>query len=416
MTTPARDEAPAKLRVENVVKVFGRNVGPAMALHEAGTAKEEILAATGCAVGVAGVSFAVRAGEVFVVMGLSGSGKSTLVRCVNRLIEPTAGAILIDGEDVTRADAARLRQVRLTRVAMVFQHFALFPHRTVAENTAYGLKVRGAGAEERRARALECLDLVGLKAWADRYPDNLSGGMRQRVGLARALAVDPEILLMDEPFGALDPLIRADMQAELVRLQTRLNKTIVFITHDLDEALRLGDQVAIMKDGRFVQVGTPEAIVARPADPYVAAFTRGVDRGRVLTAGSAMRPAEALDAGRDDAGIAAERMRRLGRQGLHVTDARGRAVGLVLARDLGANPRAGGDLGTLMRTSFPTARADDRLAGTFAACREGLPLAVVADDGRLLGALEPLDVLARLVGSEEAAPPAFTPAAVAARA
>ena len=239
-------EAP-KLRIEHLYKIFGDAPVKMLERLKAGASKQEIQAETGHVVAVSDVTFDIQPGEMFVVMGLSGSGKSTLVRCINQLITPTAGRVLVDGEDIVAASPARLREIRLTKIAMVFQHFALFPHRTVAENAAYGLKVRGVDPATRRVAALEALDLVGLKNWADLPPGNLSGGMQQRVGLARALAVKPDIMLMDEPFSALDPLIRRDMQGELLELQKRFKTTIVFITHDLHEALTLGHHIAIMK-------------------------------------------------------------------------------------------------------------------------------------------------------------------------
>ena len=390
----------AKVRVEHLSKIFGPSPEEAVRRLEAGASKDEIFQETGNVVAVADISFAVPQGELFVVMGLSGSGKSTLIRCVNRLIPPTSGHLWIDDEDIVAVSEERLRQIRLTKVTMVFQHFALFPHKTVAENVEYGLKVRGVAPGERREKALRSLDLVGLRGWADSAPDNLSGGMQQRVGLARALAVDPEVLLMDEPFSALDPLIRRDMQAELIALQRDLRMTIVFITHDLHEALTLGDQVAIMKDGRFVQVGTPEGIVAAPADPYVVAFTEDVDRGRVFTAGTIMADARALVLGRDSAGAAIRRMRELDRDALYVIDGRGEPVGLVLGRDLAKAKRAGvADLNAVMRTTFPRTARSAKLADIFDLCRSGLPVAVVGERGRLEGVVNPLDVLAELAGS-----------------
>jgi len=235
------------------------------------------------------VSFDVQAGEVFVVMGLSGSGKSTLIRMINRLHDPTSGQVLIDGEDVLGLSQERLREVRRHKISMVFQHFGLLPHRRIVDNVSYGLEVRGVDKAKRTERAREVIDVVGLGGWGDHFPEELSGGMQQRVGLARALATDPEIMLFDEPFSALDPLIRRDMQDEVVRLQRDLRKTMIFITHDLMEALKLGDRIAIMKDGHFVQIGTPEEIVAHPADDYVADFTKDVPRAHVLTARSIMR-------------------------------------------------------------------------------------------------------------------------------
>jgi glycine betaine/proline transport system ATP-binding protein len=271
-------------------KVYGPNAARILGSPDADLPRAELLEKTGCVAAVRDVSFDVAPGEVFVVMGLSGSGKSTLVRMINRLHDPTAGQIMIDGEDVVELSAERLREVRRNKISMVFQHFGLFPHRRIVENVAYGLEIRGVEKEERTRKAGEVLDTVGLEGWGDRYPDELSGGMQQRVGLARALATEPEIMLFDEPFSALDPLIRRDMQDEVVRLQREVQKTMIFITHDLMEALKLGDRIAIMKDGQFVQVGTPEEVVARPADDYVADFTRDVPRAHVLTARSIMKP------------------------------------------------------------------------------------------------------------------------------
>ncbi|MFJ8152003.1 glycine betaine/L-proline ABC transporter ATP-binding protein [Streptomyces sp. NPDC094468] len=278
--------------VDGLWKVFGPKAGQIPGDPElAALAPAELRARTGCTAAVRDVSFDVRKGEVFVVMGLSGSGKSTLVRCLTRLIEPTSGTIAIDGEDVRAMDKGRLRELRRHRAAMVFQHFGLLPHRSVLDNVAYGLEIQGVGRSERRARAAEVVAKVGLDGMEQRRPAQLSGGQRQRVGLARALAVDPEVLLFDEPFSALDPLIRRDMQEEVVRLHQEEGRTMVFITHDLSEALKLGDRIALMRDGRVVQLGTPEEIVGSPADDYVREFVRDVPREQVLTVGSAMRPA-----------------------------------------------------------------------------------------------------------------------------
>ncbi|MEX0834250.1 MAG: glycine betaine/L-proline ABC transporter ATP-binding protein [Actinomycetota bacterium] len=272
-------------------KVYGPHPERIVGSAEADLPRAELLEKTGCVAAVRDVSFEVQAGEVFVVMGLSGSGKSTLVRMINRLHDPTAGQVLIDGEDVTELSAERLRDVRRQKVSMVFQHFGLFPHRLIVDNVAYGLEIRGVDKEERMRKAREVLEVVGLSGWENHFPDELSGGMQQRVGLGRALATDPEIMLFDEPFSALDPLIRRDMQDQVVKLQKDLKKTMIFITHDLAEALKLGDRIAIMKDGEFVQVGTPEEVVAHPANSYVADFTRDVPRAHVLTARTIMSPA-----------------------------------------------------------------------------------------------------------------------------
>ncbi|MGC4995681.1 quaternary amine ABC transporter ATP-binding protein [Streptomyces sp. DT195] len=284
--------------VDGLWKVFGPKPERVPADPElAALSPAELRAETGCTAAVRDVSFEVRKGEVFVVMGLSGSGKSTLVRCLTRLIEPTAGTIAIDGEDVRAMDRGRLRELRRHRAAMVFQHFGLLPHRTVLDNVAYGLEIQGMGRAERREKAAEVVAKVGLAGMEKRRPGQLSGGQRQRVGLARALAVDPEVLLFDEPFSALDPLIRRDMQDEVARLHEEEGRTMVFITHDLSEALKLGDRIALMRDGRVVQLGTPEEIVNSPADDYVREFVRDVPREQVVTCRTAMRPATLEEAG-----------------------------------------------------------------------------------------------------------------------
>ncbi|MGW7287713.1 quaternary amine ABC transporter ATP-binding protein [Streptomyces sp. NPDC054847] len=283
--------------VRDLWKVFGPKAGRVPADPELGALDAAALRErTGCTAAVRDVSFDVRKGEVFVVMGLSGSGKSTLVRCLTRLIEPTSGAISIDGEDVMSMDAGRLRELRRHRASMVFQHFGLLPHRSVLDNVAYGLEIQGVGRAERRERAAEFVAKVGLEGMESRRPGQLSGGQQQRVGLARALAVDPEVLLFDEPFSALDPLIRRDMQEEVVRLHREEGRTMVFITHDLSEALKIGDRIALMRDGRIVQLGTPEEIVGEPADEYVRDFVRDVPREQVMTVRTAMRPALAAEA------------------------------------------------------------------------------------------------------------------------
>ena len=278
-----------KLVCKNVWKIFGANTKRVLDNHDRSKSRAEIQAETGHVVAVKDVSFEVKKGECFVVMGLSGSGKSTLVRCISRLIEPTGGQVIIDGEEVTQMDKKDLRNLRRHKMAMVFQHFGLFPHRRVIDNISYGLEVRGMGKVDRTDKAMEILKLVGLEGWDQMYPRELSGGMQQRVGLARAMAVDPEILIFDEPFSALDPLIRREMQDELLELQSKLQKTLVFITHDFLEAIKMGDNIAIMKDGQISQVGTPEEIVANPIDKYVSDFTEDVPRYKVLSAGKVMR-------------------------------------------------------------------------------------------------------------------------------
>lgn len=286
----ASTQGQSALAVRGLWKVFGPRADKIVGSAEADLSRAELLAQTGCTAAVRDVSFDVAPGEVFVVMGLSGSGKSTLVRCLTRLIEPTAGQVLLDGEDVVAMSEARLRELRRHHVSMVFQHFGLLPHRKVIDNVAYGLEIRGVDKKERRRKAQELVDLVGLSGNENAYPDQLSGGMQQRVGLARALAVDPSVMLFDEPFSALDPLIRRDMQNEVIRLHHEVGKTMVFITHDLAEALKLGDRILIMRDGALVQVGTPAEVVGAPADEYVRDFVSEVPRSHVLTLSWVMRP------------------------------------------------------------------------------------------------------------------------------
>lgn len=388
-----------KVQAKNLYKIFGKHPEEALQQMRDGASKNDVYRDTGSVVAVENVSFDVRPGEIFVVMGLSGSGKSTLIRCVNRLIEATSGQVLVDDEDILRADPERLRQIRLAKIAMVFQHFALFPHKTVGANVEYGLKIQGVSEEKRRAKALEALDMVGLKEWAGTPPNNLSGGMRQRVGLARALAVDPEILLMDEPFSALDPLIRRDMQGELIGIQQRFRNSIIFITHDLNEALTLGHHIAIMKDGRFVQVGTAENIVAHPADDYVSAFTQDVDRGRVFKAGTVMRDAEAVVLDQTSLETAVARMQARAHAALYVTQHDGKPAGLLVAADLqGAGTKGKHGLAAAMRTQFPQTSAAAMLVDVFELCADGLPVAVIDDDGRLCGVVHPNDVFRVLAG------------------
>ena len=280
------------LECQEITKVFGDNLTSARTLLADGCDRQQVLDRTGCLVAVRDATFSVERGETFVVMGLSGSGKSTLIRCLSRLIEPTSGTVRIDGTPIGDLDDQELRELRRQRLSMVFQHFGLFPHRKVIDNVAFGLEIQGAAKADRYERALEVLSVVGLGDWADHFPQQLSGGMQQRVGLARALCVEPEILFFDEPFSALDPLIRRDMQDELLSLQARMRRTLVFITHDFHEALKLGDRIAIMKDGEFVQVGTPEQIVSAPADDYVREFTEDAPKTKVITVGSVMRPVD----------------------------------------------------------------------------------------------------------------------------
>jgi glycine betaine/proline transport system ATP-binding protein len=383
----------AKLQVESLAKIYGQREAAALEMLRSGVSRDDVHVRTRATIAVLDVSFVVQPGETFVVMGLSGSGKSTLIRCLNRLIEPTAGKIIIDQADICRFDAAALRELRVRKIAMVFQHVALLPHRTVVENVAFGLKIRGLASKQRRERAMAALEQVGLAKWASQRPAQLSGGMQQRVGLARALAVDPDILLMDEPFSALDPLIRSEMQEQLLHLQRNLKKTIVFITHDLHEALALGNRIAIMKDGRFVQVATPVEILGAPADDYVSAFTRDIDRARILTVTNVMRlPATVMLT----ESVAAARARLgFGVGSLYAVDELGRPVGIVTAAKLNA-AAANSQLRQLLETSFPRARADARLVEIYAACAGGVSIAILDSADRIIGMVQPLDVFAAL--------------------
>lgn len=384
-----------KITVENLYKIFGPKPKQALELAQKGVVKDEIFRRTQSVVAVNNVSFSVEQAQIFVVMGLSGSGKSTLIRCLNRLFEATSGKVQLDDLDVTAADATTLRQVRLGRISMVFQHFALFPHMTVWENAAYGLKARGMPLEERREKAIEALRAVGLDAWADVYPSSLSGGMQQRVGLARALAVDPEVLLMDEPFSALDPLIRRDMQDELLELQDRLGTTIIFITHDLQEALKLGDQVAIMKDGSFVQVGTSQQIVTEPADDYVLEFTRDVDRSRVLTFGSIRERTKPVGPGDPVQDIRPRFEADEALKGVFVVDADGKPIGLIEPDALdGAGNRTTAK--SVMNRRFAKVLRSNYLCEAFDRLGEHHLLAVVDRPGKLVGAVDPMNVFGHL--------------------
>jgi glycine betaine/proline transport system ATP-binding protein len=318
------------IQVKNLNVIFGKRKKEALKLLNQGIGKAEILEKTGCTVGVYDANFEIKQGEFFVVMGLSGSGKSTLLRCFNRLIEPTSGELIINNNDVLKASDTELRQIRRKTMTMVFQHFGLLPHRTVSSNVAFGLEIQGVEEKKRIEKAYETIETVGLKGYEEQMTGQLSGGMQQRVGLARALATDPEVLLMDEAFSALDPLIRTNMQDEILELQNKVQKTILFITHDLDEALKLGDRIAIMKDGRIVQIGTPEEILTNPADDYVRAFVENVDRGGIVTARSIMfeKPAS-IRIDHDGPKVALRKMRQFGVTSLPVVDNNNKFLGFV---------------------------------------------------------------------------------------
>ncbi len=390
------------IEVKGLSKVFGKNVKDSLKLLDEGKKKEEILQATGDTVGVNRASFEVNQGEVFVIMGLSGSGKSTLIRLINRLIEPTEGSVMVDGEDLAQMDKDDLRRVRREKLSMVFQNFGLFPFRTILENAEYGLEVQGIPKEERAEKAKKSLEMVGLGSYVDQYPNQLSGGMQQRVGLARALANDPEILLMDEAFSALDPLIRKDMQDELLELQDSMHKTIIFITHDLDEALRIGDRIALMKDGSIVQIGTPEEILTNPADEYVERFVEDVDRSKVLTAAHIMHRPETVNIEKHGPRVALERMREEGLSSIYVVDGHRNLKGYVTADDASdARKKEIKDLNEILRTDVPKVSLDKPMQEiTEIIYDTPVPIAVV-DGEKLKGIIIRGSFLAALAGEGE---------------
>jgi glycine betaine/proline transport system ATP-binding protein len=384
------------IEVQHVSKIFGpRPDEETRALLETGAGKDEVLRRTGHVVGLYDVSLEIERGEVFVVMGLSGSGKSTLIRCLNRLIDPSSGAVIIDGQDITKLGPKQLQDVRRRKMGMVFQNFGLLPHKSVLDNVAFGQKVQRVPQRERLVGAYRALELVGLADWADSKPAGLSGGMQQRVGLARALCTDPDILLMDEAFSALDPLIRRQMQDEMLQLQERMHKTIVFITHDLNEALRVGNRVAIMQDGVVVQVGTPTEIVTTPATKYVADFIQDVDQGRVLPIDYAATEAATVPLAGSTVGQALAVARQSEDAAVYVVDAAGRPVGLALETEL-RQADVDGMVADHLVQDFPVIDSKATLAQGYAVCAAGKPVAVTDADGRLKGVVHPLDVLDRL--------------------
>jgi len=382
-----------QITIENVFKIFGDHPEEALQLVRQGMSKQDILARTGNSIGVFDASFTIEAGEIFVVMGLSGSGKSTLVRLLNRLIEPTSGRILIEGQDINGLSDKALRALRRKDISMVFQSFALMPHMTVLDNTAFGLELAGVPRAQRNTAAQAALEQVGLGGWRASFPDELSGGMQQRVGLARALASDPSILLMDEAFSALDPIIRTEMQSELLRLQQEKRRTIVFISHDLDEAMRIGDRIAIMKDGHVVQVGTPDEILRNPADDYVRSFVRGVDAAAVFKAADIARQALTVVSERQDRGCRAA-LRLLedsDRDYAYVLSASKRYLGVVSSQSLrDALHRQEGPLG-LQNAFLPDAPPLDEatpVADLFGAMAVApCPLPVVDEAGKYVGVI-----------------------------
>lgn len=387
------------IEVKNLYKVFGKHPDRALKLTKDDNTKDQILKKTGQTIAVNDVSFKIKAGEIFVVMGLSGSGKSTLVRCLNRLIEPTRGTILINNKDITKLDRDELQDLRRRKMSMVFQSFAIFPHKNILENVAYGLKIKEMAVSERQEKACKVLEMVGLKGWEKSYPGELSGGMQQRVGLARALVTETKILLMDEAFSALDPLIRKEMQNELLELQNIMNRTIVFITHDLDEALKLGDRIALMKDGKIVQIGTPEDILMSPATDYVEEFVEDVDRSRVFTAEMAMQKTTAtIVHPKDGPRVALRTMQKNGISSVFAVDRERHLVGLILAEDaLKAIEKKQDDLEEILQRDTPTVLPDTPLNDIFTLLSgKSLPVAVVNEKNKLLGVIVRGSVMAKL--------------------
>jgi len=380
------------IRLERVFKIFGPQPrGRALQLAKSGVMKNEVQRATDHVVGMHDVTFDVKRGETFVLMGLSGSGKSTAIRTVNKLHDITDGQVLVDGVDVQKLTGKALQAFRREKMGMVFQHFALFPHRSVIDNTGYGLKVQGVDKAERDRLSMGALDLVGLGAFAKSRPSELSGGMQQRVGLARALAADPDILLMDEAFSALDPLIRRQMQDEMMTINDHLQKTILFITHDLNEALRIGDRVCIMKDGAIVQIGTPEEILTQPATGYVAEFVQDVDQGRVIDIETIMKPAtvvstsEPLSTAIESIGDGA---------GAFVVDDAGRPTGLLTPEDAIRSASVGSsDVAAAVRIDFESIGPRQTFNEVYASAGRGLVMAVVDGDGKLVGAVHPREMM-----------------------
>ncbi|KAA6184017.1 glycine betaine/L-proline ABC transporter ATP-binding protein ProV [Thiohalocapsa marina] len=389
-----------KVVVENLYKIFGDQPEEALRLLREGVDKDQIFDRTGQTVGVCDASFSIRKGEIFVIMGLSGSGKSTMVRLLNRLIEPSAGKVIVDGRDIAAISPQELLELRRRDMSMVFQSFALMPHLTVCQNAAFGLELAGVGAAERHKRALAALEQVGLAAWADSYPDELSGGMQQRVGLARALANDPSVMLMDEAFSALDPLIRSEMQEELLQLQEHSSRTIVFISHDLDEAMRIGDRIAIMEGGRVVQVGTPDEILRNPADDYVRSFFRGVDVAAVFKAGDIARKKQVTVIERHDEGVRAalSLLREHDREYGYVVDKGQRFHGVVSLDSLQTELRSSAPrLSRAYLPEVPTLSADtpiSDLLGVVASTACGLP--VVDAQNRYRGVITKASLLETL--------------------
>lgn len=393
-----------KIEIKNLSILFGSEKNRAKKMILKGKSKQEILKETGCTVAVRNANLEIEEGEMFVIMGLSGSGKSTLLRCINRLNEPTMGEIRVNGIDITRSSDKELLQIRRKELAMVFQHFGLLPHRTVLSNVSFGLELQSVPKEEREKKAQESIELVGLKGYENQRVDELSGGMQQRVGLARALANNPEVLLMDEAFSALDPLIREQMQDELLLLQEKMKRTIVFITHDLDEAIKLGDRIAIMKDGEVVQVGTPEEILTDPANAYVTRFTESVDRGRIVTASSIMlKQPIVVRIKRDGPEAIFRKMREKRLYALPVIGNDDQFIGEIQYKDVLKLRKEGSkDVSSIVQTEVPSVLENttvEDMLPLLPKVRQALP--VVNEENRLVGVVSPSAIIIEMTGKDQ---------------
>jgi len=389
---------PVKIEVKNLTKIFGKHPKSALDKLKQGWSKEKVLAETGHTVGIRNASFQVNEGEVFVIMGLSGSGKSTLIRCLNLLNKPTSGEIYLDGENILDYDKKQLKKFRQEKLAMVFQHFGLLSHRTVIGNVEYGLEVRKVPREERLTIARQAIANAGLAGWEDKMPNELSGGMQQRVGLARALANDPDILLMDEPFSALDPLIRRDMQYDLMELQSQLQKTIVFITHDINEAFKVGDRVAVMKDGVIEQIGTPEELLDAPESEYIENFVRDIDRSKVYQAKHVMFKTTVLVTIKQGLKTALNEMKTNGISSVFVVDSERRLQGIITIDDTVAAIKEGKTLRDILRDDFFTTDTEASLQDLIPKATDTkYPLAVIDENNKLLGLISRVSVLSALV-------------------
>ncbi|WP_372775816.1 glycine betaine/L-proline ABC transporter ATP-binding protein [Mangrovibacterium sp.] len=390
-----------KIKIENLSLVFGKNKNKALKLLEMGKNKAEILEATGCTVAVREANLTINEGEIFVVMGLSGSGKSTLIRCINRLINPTKGKVFINNDDITHMNDRELLNIRRKELAMVFQHFGLLPHRTVLSNVAFGQELQGVSKEERELRAMETIELVGLGGYENQKVSELSGGMQQRVGLARGLANKPEVLLMDEAFSALDPLIRSQMQDELLILQEKMKKTIVFITHDLDEAIKLGDRIAIMKDGEIVQVGVSEEIITNPANDYIKSFVENVDRSKIVTAASIMfRKPKVARLKKDGPAGVLRVMREAGVENLPVVRTNRTFLGYVKIEDVVRLKSEGVQtIESIIRENVMSVTSDTTIENMLPLLsKTNLPIPVVNDENHLIGVVWPTSIIAESTG------------------